>query len=150
MMNHEVDREVGSKPESDRLDHQHDDGGPVEHLHRAERELERALEKSHDAASEVAKAEHEIEKAIEEMEHPRKFTVKVLYNGVVKTFEARPEETVKHLLDEAIRVFGAANPHTLSLYKGGAELADGQTLKEAGVEPNDQLLLRPSAVKGGS
>ena len=28
-------------------------------------------------------------------------------------------------------------------------LADGQTLKEAGVKPDDQLLLRPSKVKGG-
>jgi hypothetical protein len=107
-----------------------------------------------ETASDVAKAEAEVEveveveveKAIEEIEHPRKFTVKVLYNGVVKTFEVRPEETVKQLLDEAIRVFGAASPHTLSLYKGGTELADGQTLKEAGVEPNDQLLLRPGAV----
>ena len=43
-----------------------------------------------------------------------KFTVKVLYNGVVKTFEVRPQETVKYLLEEAIRVFGAANPHTAS------------------------------------
>jgi hypothetical protein len=126
------------------------EGDPVEHLRRAERELEQALEKGREAACDVAKAEAEVEKAIEEIEHPRKFTVQVLYNGVVKTFEVRPQETVKHLLDEAIRVFGAANPHTLSLYKDGAELADGQTLTEAGVEPNDQLLLRPGAVKGGS
>jgi hypothetical protein len=125
------------------------DGDPVEHLHRVEHELERALEKTRETACEVAKAEAEVEKAIEEIEHPRKFTVKVLYNGVDKSFEVRPVETVKHLLDEAIRVFGAANPHTLSLYEGGTELADGQTLKEAGVKPDDRLLLRPSKVKGG-
>jgi len=57
--------------------------------------------------------------------------------------------TAKHLLDQAISAFGAANPHTLSLYKDGTELVDGQTLKEAGVKPEDQLLLRPSKMKGG-
>jgi len=122
---------------------------PVEHLHRAEHDLEQALERSREAACDVVKAEAEVEKAIEEIEHPRQFKVKVLYNGVDKTFEVRPEETVKHLLDQAISAFGAANPHTLSLYKDGAELVDGQTLKEAGVKPEDQLLLRPSKVKGG-
>jgi hypothetical protein len=128
-----------------------DRGGedPVDHLHHAERDLERALEKSREAACEVVKAEAEVEKAIEEIEHPRQFKVKVLYNGVDKTFEVRPEETVKHLLNQAISAFGAANPHTLSLYKEGAELADGETLKAAGVKPDDQLLLRPSKVKGG-
>jgi hypothetical protein len=125
------------------------DGEAVEHLHKAEHDLEQALEKSREAACDVTKAEAEVEKAIEEIEHPRQFTVKVLYNGVDKPFAVRPEETVKHLLDETIRVFGATNPHTLSLYKGGTELADGQTLKEAGVKPDDQLLLRPSKVKGG-
>jgi hypothetical protein len=77
------------------------------------------------------------------------FKVWVLYNGVKKPFEVRPEETVKRLLEEAIRIFGAANPHTLSLFKGGTELPDGQTFKEAGVKPHDLLLLRPGAVKGG-
>jgi len=123
--------------------------GPVEHLHRAEHDLEQALEKSREAACDVVNAEAEVEKAIEEIEHPRQFKVKVLYNGVDKTFEVRPEETVKHLLDQAISAFGAANPHTLSLYKDGTELVDGQTLKEAGVKPEDQLLLRPSKMKGG-
>jgi hypothetical protein len=148
-MTHDVERGGGGKPENDSLDNQHDGDDPVEHLRRAERDLEQAIERSREAASEVAKAEAEVEQAIEEIEHPRKFTVKVLYNGVEKPFEVRPEETVKHLLNEAIRVFGAANPHTLSFYKGGAELADGQTLKEAGVKRDDQLLLRPSKVKGG-
>jgi hypothetical protein len=129
-------------------DHRHG-GDPVEHLRRAEHDLEQAFDKSREAAREVTQAEAEIEKAIDEIEHPREFTVKVLYNGVDKQFKVRPEEAVKHLLDEAIRVFGAANPHTLSLYKAGTELTDGQTLKEAGVKPDDQLLLRPSNVKGG-
>src|SRR5690348_16377212 len=107
-----------------------DGGDAVEHLHRAEHDLKQALEKSREAAGDVAKAEGEVEKAIEEIEHPREFTVTVLYNGLEKPFTVRPEETVKKLLDEAIRVFGAANPHTLSLYKGGTELADGATLQQ--------------------
>ena len=125
-----------------------DGGDAVDHLHRAEHDLEQALEKSREAAGDVAKAE--VETAIEEIEHSREFTVKVLYNGLEKPFTVRPEETVKKLLDEAIRVFGATNPHTLSLYKGGTELADGATLQQAGVKPKDQLLLRPGAVKGGA
>jgi hypothetical protein len=79
------------------------------------------------------------------------FTIEVLYNGVKKSFEVGLQETVKHLLEQAIRAFGSVpNPHTLSLYRDGKELPDGQTLKEAGVRPHDVLLLRPSTVKGGS
>ena len=51
---------------------------PVEHLHRAEHDLEQALEKSREAACDVVKAEAEVEKAIDEIEHPRQFKVKVL------------------------------------------------------------------------
>jgi hypothetical protein len=123
--------------------------GPAEHLHRAEHDLEQALEKSREAACDVAKAEAEVEKTIEEIEHAHQFKIQVLYNGVDKTFEVRPEETVKHLLDQAISAFGAAAPHTLSLYKDGTELADAETMKAAGVKPGDKLLLRPSKVKGG-
>ena len=126
------------------------DGEAVEHLHKAEHDLEQALQKSREAACDVVKAEADVEKAIEEIEHPPEYTVTILYNGVEKPFQVRPEETVRRLLDQAIRIFGAAAPHTLSLYKGGAELPDTATLKQAGVKPKDQLLLRPSAVKGGS
>jgi hypothetical protein len=42
------------------------------------------------------------------------------------------------------------NPHTLSLYKDGKELADTSTIKQAGIKPHDVLLLRPSTVKGGA
>jgi hypothetical protein len=126
-------------------------GDAVEHLHKAEHDLEQALEKGREAAREVTEAEAEIKQAIGDIEHAGEFTVEVLYNGVKKKFEARPEETVKHLLEQAIRAFGSVpNPHTLSLYKDGKELPDGQTLKEAGVKPHDLLLLRPGAVKGGA
>jgi hypothetical protein len=128
-----------------------DPGGAVEHLRHAERDLEQALDKGREAAREVVEAEAEIKKAIDDIGHDREFPVEVLYNGVKKKFEVRAQETVKHLLDQALRAFGSLpNPHTLSLYKDGKELVDAQTLKEAGVKPHDVLLLRPSTVKGGA
>jgi len=122
----------------------------LDHLHKAEHDLEKALEKEREADREVEKAEAEIKEAIREEKHAREFTIEILYDGVKKKFEVRIEETVKMLLDNAIRAFGPLpNPHTLSLYKDGKELADSLTIKEAGIKPHDVLLLRPSTVKGG-
>ena len=124
---------------------------PIKHLRQAEHDLEEARKKEQEARREIEEAEAEIKKAIEELEHPRAFAVEILYDGVKKKFEVRAEETVKALLDKAIAAFGPLpNPHTLALYKGGDELSDTQTLKEAGVKPKDILLLRPSKVKGGA
>ena len=113
-----------------------------EHLKKAEGELEHA--------------EQDVEKAIEEIReahhHHPEFEVTVLYDGVKKKFEVKPEELVKKLLDQAVQAFGPLpNPHTLALYPetGGEELKDNDTLKQAGVKPHDLLLLRPSKVKGG-
>lgn len=123
----------------------------VEHLHKAEQGLEKALEKERDVEREVIKAEAEVKEAIREIEHAQRFTVEIVYDGVKKKFEVRIEETAKHLLDQAIRAFGPLpNPHTLSLYKDGKELADSESLKKAGIKPCDVLLLRPSIVKGGA
>lgn len=119
-------------------------------LHKAEHDLEQAREKEREVQKEIGEAEERIKKAIREIENPRVFRVEVLYDGIKKPFKVRIEETVKHLLDQAIRAFGQIpNPHTLSLYKDGKELVDTQTIKEAGVKPCDVLLLRPSTVKGG-
>lgn len=80
-----------------------------------------------------------------------KFKVLVTYNGVNKDIEVQSNELVKALLDRAVHVFGPIpNPHLLGLFtQDGRELQDGKTLKEEGVRPNDHLLLRPSAVRGG-
>jgi hypothetical protein len=79
------------------------------------------------------------------------FKMTIVYNGVGKEFAVKPTEGVKHLFDQAITAFGVTgNVHMLSLYNpGGHELADALTLKDAGVKPKDELLLRPSAVKAG-
>jgi hypothetical protein len=147
----------------DRNEKPHTAGGPsgegdcgcgehtVEHLHKAEHDLEQALEKDGEAKQEIEKAEAEIEESIREIEHPREFAVEVLYDGVRKKFEVRIEETVKQLLDKAIAAFGPLpNPHTLALYKDGKELVDSLTVKQAEIKPCDVLLLRPSTVKGGT
>jgi hypothetical protein len=123
---------------------------PIEHLRHAEHDLEKALEREAEARRGVEKAEAEVAEAIKEIEHPREFAVEILYDGVKKKFEVRAEETVKALLDKAIAAFGPLpNPHMLALYKGGEELPDSKSLKDAGVKPHDVLLLRPSKVKGG-
>lgn len=81
--------------------------------------------------------------------HP--FKVTVSYNGQHKHFEVKSDELVKKLLDQAISAFGPIpQNHTLSLWNdNGQELKDGDTIKAAGVKPGDELLLKPSAVKGG-
>lgn len=113
-----------------------------EHLKKAEGELEHA--------------EHEVEKAIEEIreaqQHRPEFEVTILYDGVKKKFEVKPDELVKKLLEQAIQAFGPIPTpnHLLALFtEAGDELKDEQTIKQAGVKPHDLLLLRPSKVKGG-
>src|ERR1700761_5705466 len=141
MTNHEPSGLVGADKSAE---------APIEHLRHAEHDLEEALKREQEARQGVEKAEAEVAEAIRELEHPQQFTVEILYDGVKKTFEVRAEETIKVLLNKAIAAFGPLpNPHTLSLYKGGSELPDNQTLKDAGVKPHDVLLLRASKVKGG-
>jgi hypothetical protein len=96
-------------------------------------------------------AEHNVAKVIEDVERPHQFSVTVLYNGVAKKFEVRREELVRRLLDEALKAFGPINnPHLLALFtNAGVELNDSQTIEAAGVKPHDELLLRPSTVRGG-
>jgi hypothetical protein len=95
-----------------------------------------------------AARQHELDEDL----HPRPEPyVKVSYNGIDKRFDYHPEELVKVLLEHVIKAFGPLpNAHTLALFDAcGQELNDGSTMKVAGVQPGDHLLLRPSAVKGG-
>lgn len=131
--------------------HCHTPEEALEHLRRAEHDLESAQAKEKEAQKDILKAEAEIKEAMHEIENPCRFTIEVLYDGVKKKFEVRTAETVKHILDQSLRAFGPLpNPHMLSLYKDGNELADNETVKEAGIKPHDVLLLRPSKVKGGA
>jgi hypothetical protein len=125
-------------------------------------EVQRALTDVEQAGAEVRRAAGALgvaeeklecaEHALEEAEkHKHSFKVKVLYNGLEREVETKPDELVKKLLADAIAAFpSVTNPHTLSLFtKDGRELNDNQTVRDAGVKPCETLLLRPGAVKGG-
>lgn len=89
--------------------------------------------------------QHEVKS---EMQH---FDVKVLYNGITKAFKVHLPEKVERLREQAIKAFSPiANSHLLGLFDDGAELKDSDTIKEAGLTPCDELLLRPSEVRGGA
>jgi len=81
----------------------------------------------------------------------KKFLVDVTYNGVAKPIEVQPEERVSALLAKAIASFGITqNPHPLSLYReDGTVVPENESVERAGLKPNEVLLLRPNAVKGG-
>jgi hypothetical protein len=77
--------------------------------------------------------------------------VDVLYNGRTHGFVYHADEHVLTLLEQARREFGVVtNPHLLGLFNlTGQELADGQSLADAGVKAGDELILRPSVIRGG-
>jgi hypothetical protein len=81
-----------------------------------------------------------------------KLTVTVSYNGVSKQFEAEATSTVQALLQHALRDFGISNqPHLFGLFTDqNVELRDQDSLADSGVQDGMKLLLRPSAVRGGS
>ena len=87
----------------------------------------------------------------EEVKPHKKFEVAVIYNGMVKEVDIRPDETVKQVLERATNAFAPLpQPHLLGLYNtSGAELNDADSVQQAGIRAGDQLLLRPSQVKGG-
>jgi hypothetical protein len=125
--------------------------GVETNLDAAEAELAKAEGELAKAERDIAAAEHDVEKALEEAKEHRPSEVTVIYNGVPKKFEVRVDELVQKLLDEARRAFGPIpQPHLLALFTtAGAELSDSQTIKAAGVKPNEELLFRPSSVRGG-
>ena len=123
----------------------HGDGALV----RAEADIAAAESELAAAEHNLEKAEVEIREALEEEQH--QFELKVLYNGQPKKFEVRRDEKVGTLREQAIIAFGPIpNWHLLGLFKDGKELKDSDTIKEAGVKPHDELLLRPSEVRGGA
>ena len=82
---------------------------------------------------------------------PTHIQVKVSYNGLIKGLTANPREAVQALLNRAEDAFQITqNRHLLALFNmAGVELTDTQSLEAAGVKSGDELLLRPSRIKGG-
>lgn len=80
----------------------------------------------------------------------RKLRVTIAYNGLPKSFEVEPQATVQSLLQHAIRTFGITQqPHTFALFGPAGELADQASVEDAGIDEDETLILRPSAVRGG-
>jgi len=82
---------------------------------------------------------------------PEGFKVVVIYNGQRKPLEVANAQTISDVLVRAIALFGSLpNPHTLSLFtEDKGELKDEWTVREAGLTPHEEVLLRPSTVKAG-
>jgi hypothetical protein len=80
-----------------------------------------------------------------------RFQVFVIYNGLQHGFAVELHELVRLLREQALRVFGIhQNQHTFALYtEAGVELREDVTIAQAGIRPDEKLLLRPRAVLGG-
>jgi hypothetical protein len=84
----------------------------------------------------------------------KELKVFVIYNGVTEKIEFKFEETLGVLRQRAVDKFGnIPQPHAVSLYTtAGVEFVparDGETIRQAGIEKNEKLLLRPGVVRGG-
>src|ERR1043166_4281728 len=80
--------------------------------------------------------------------HEDGFEIVIIYNGIKKPLKVAVKELIGAVLQRAIALFGSLpNPHTLALYtEGGKELPDNESVQQAGLHPNERLLLRPSTV----
>jgi hypothetical protein len=84
--------------------------------------------------------------------HPPQIkTLTVLYNGRAVELHYRAQESVHELIKHALHHLGIHERHEeLALFTTtGVELADGQTLAQAGVGPGEELVLRQRVVRGG-
>jgi hypothetical protein len=83
---------------------------------------------------------------------PAKLNITVLYAGLTTQLTITLQQALQAVLQQALNAFDIqANRHLLSLYTAdGVELADAQHVAEVGIKNGDQLLLRPSQVRGGT
>ena len=82
---------------------------------------------------------------------PTKTSVTIFYGAESKPFDYDPHEEVRALLARAIAAFHiTSNQHLMALFtEAGQELPDNVSLEAAGVKPDEKLILRQSAVRGG-
>ncbi len=80
-----------------------------------------------------------------------KFQVSVIYNGLTRVLEVEPNERTQALLARAVALFGVQQGgHILSLFTlDNVEIPDNESVEQAHITPGEQLLLRPSRVRGG-
>jgi len=81
-----------------------------------------------------------------------KFEVTILYNGLPKTVDANPHETVHALLQQALTAFEIQQGReNFALFtESGQPLDPSASVKDAGIAPDARLLLRPRQVSGGA
>jgi hypothetical protein len=82
----------------------------------------------------------------------KKTAVSVVYNGVSKEISFNPRQAVQALLEHALKVFGLPpnNAEGLALFNvQGTQLPPHVSCHEAGIEPGDELFLRPTIARGG-
>ena len=79
------------------------------------------------------------------------FEVTVVYNGVSKSIEVNPNQSVQAVLQHALNEFGIRqNRENFGLFaQTGQELDTAISAEAAGITPESQLLLRPRRVAGG-
>ncbi len=81
-----------------------------------------------------------------------KITISVIYNGVEKPLHVNKHESIKAVLEAAIKLFPVTEQrHLLALFDlQGRELTDeNQSVEGAGLTLGSRVVLRQSAVKGG-
>src|SRR5205809_1949036 len=81
----------------------------------------------------------------------RKTTVTVIYNGRTAILEYEPHQAIQALLTHALHAFGitAAATEMALFNQAGAELPSGGSVEDAGIRPDDELVLRQRVVRGG-
>lgn len=81
----------------------------------------------------------------------KQFTVEVVYNGITRPLPVEPEQQVTAVLARAIALFNITQqPHLLSLFReDGTLVQENGSVEQAGLKPNEVLLLRQNTVKGG-
>ena len=75
----------------------------------------------------------------------------VTYNGLDKELQYNPESAMNALLERSLKAFNITdNAHVMALWTtAGVELPIEGSVEDAGVRPDDVLVLRPSTVRGG-
>jgi hypothetical protein len=77
-----------------------------------------------------------------------RFTVNIIYNGVVQQIEVNPKQSTQALLAHALNAFGnPAGEHAL-FNEAGAELSAAK-VEDTGLAAGARLILRPRVVRGG-
>jgi hypothetical protein len=91
------------------------------------------------------------DRAKDEKDRPGKPEVTITFNGLETEVEYQPQASMQSLLEHGLNAFSVHdNRHLMALWtNAGVELPVEGSIEDAGVQPGDVLVLRPSAVRGG-